>query len=128
MSQENVEVVREAWSAYQAGDYDRSLHCFAEDWVGESLGMTYRGREGVRERDLGFREAWGDLTWEALEFIDAGGDLVVAVVAMHGHGKSSDVPVDAPAAFVYEVRDGLILRDRPFTTRTQALEAVGLSE
>jgi ketosteroid isomerase-like protein len=31
-------------------------------------------------------------------------------------------------AFVYEVRDGSIVRDRAFTSRDQALEAAGLSD
>jgi ketosteroid isomerase-like protein len=133
MSRENVEVVREAWSAYAADDFDRSLECFAQEWVGEDPPNlpdhgTYNGREGVRERERRFREIWGDLTWEPVEFIDAGDDVVVAVVVMRGHGRGSDVPVEAPGAFVYEVRDGRIVRDRPFGTKSEALEAAGLPE
>ena len=36
--------------------------------------------------------------------------------------------MDAPAAFVYEVRDAKIVRDRAFTSKTQTLEAAKLSE
>jgi ketosteroid isomerase-like protein len=133
MSRENVQVVREALSAYIAGDFARALECYAEDWVGEDIPdlpghATYQGRAGVRERERRFREIWGDLAWEPVEFINAGDDVVVAVVAMHGHGRGSDIPMDVLAAFVYEVRDDKIVRDRPFRSRSQALEAAGLRE
>ncbi len=36
--------------------------------------------------------------------------------------------LDFRPAFVYEVRDGKIVRDRPFMSKSQALEAAGLSE
>jgi ketosteroid isomerase-like protein len=58
--------------------------------------------------------------------IDAGRDVVIAVVAMTGRAEGSGAPLDAPAVFVYELRDGAIVRDRPFTSKSQALEAVGL--
>jgi ketosteroid isomerase-like protein len=48
------------------------------------------------------------------------------VIAVRGHGRGSDAPFEAVGAFVYEVRDGKIVRDRPFTSRSQALEAAGL--
>jgi ketosteroid isomerase-like protein len=133
MSQENVEVVREVWSAYNARDFDRSLDCFAEDCLVEDVPdlpdrATYKGKEGVRERTRHFRKTWGDWVWEPEEFIDAGDDVVVAMVVMRAHGSGSGAPIEAQAAFVYEVRDGRIVRDRAFTSRSQALEAAGLSE
>ena len=63
-----------------------------------------------------------------MELIDAGDDVVVAAVVMRARGKGSGTPVELQAAFVYEIRDGTIVRDRAFTSRSQALEAVGLSE
>ena len=71
---------------------------------------------------------WGDVAFEPVEFTEAGDDVVVAVIAMRGHGRGSDAPFDAVGAFVYEVRDGRIVRDRAFTSRSQALEAAGLEE
>jgi ketosteroid isomerase-like protein len=68
------------------------------------------------------------LDWEPLEFMDAGGDVVVAVIAMRALGRGSDVPVETEVGFVLEVRDGRIVRDRAFTSRSEALEAAGLEE
>jgi ketosteroid isomerase-like protein len=53
--------------------------------------------------------------------------VVVVTVAIRGHGKGSGAPIDAPAAFVSEFRDGKIVRDRAFTSKAQAVEAAGLS-
>ena len=133
MSQENVEIVREAWRAYRDRGTDAALDYFSEDCVCEDFPElpdrgTYRGRDGWRERDRQFRRAWADIDFEPREFIDTGGDEVVVVAAMHGHGGGSEVPMQMTFAYVYKVRDGSIVRDRAFTSRDQALEAAGLSE
>ena len=135
MSQANVEIVRRAWKVYvdHGGIDDAVLEdYFAEDCVVEDFPdmpdrASYVGREGVRERDRHFAEIWGDFVIEPAEFIDGGGDVVVVTVAIRGHGKGSGAPIDAPTAFVSELRDGKIVRDRAFTSKSQALEAVGLS-
>jgi ketosteroid isomerase-like protein len=132
MSQENVEVVREVWRAYKDRGIDGALDYVADDCVAEDVPelpdrAIYQGREGWRERYRHFVEVWGDFVAEPVDFIDAG-DYVVALVEMHGRGKGSDVPWDLLPAFVYEVRDGKIVRDRAFTYRAQALEAAGLRE
>jgi ketosteroid isomerase-like protein len=133
MSEENVEVVRAAWRAYQDRGVDAALDYFAEDCVCEDFPelpdrATYRGTDGWRQRDRQFRRPWAELVFEPAEFIDAGGKVVVVVTTMHGRGQGSDVPMQMTFAFVYEVRDGSIVRDRAFTSRSQALEAAGLRE
>ena len=131
MSQENVEIVRQTWNAYSERGIEAVLDYVAEDWVGEAFpdGVEgpWEGKAGVLERYRVFTAAWQDLVFEPVEFIDAG-DNVVAVVAMRGSGKASGAPLDITAAYVYEIRDGEIVRDRPFTSWGQALEAVGLRE
>ena len=133
MSQENVEIVRQGWQAFSDGGIDATLVYYAEDCVSEDFPelpdrATYEGRKGLRDRNRQFADSWGDLVIEPVEFIDGSDDVVVAVVAIRGSGKGSGAPLDAPAAFVYELRDGKIVRDRPFTSRNQTLEAAGLSE
>jgi ketosteroid isomerase-like protein len=54
--------------------------------------------------------------------------VVVVVTAIRGHGRGSDAPMEAEASWVYEVRDGLIVRDRAFRSKGEALEAAGPSE
>jgi ketosteroid isomerase-like protein len=133
MSRENVEVVREMWKAYGDRGIDAALDYLAEDCVSEDFpelpdGATYEGRKGFRDRYRQFADTWGDFIIEPVESIDVGGGVVVAVCKMRGSGRGSGAPMDAPAAFVYEVRGGKIVRDRPFTSRSEALEAAGLEE
>jgi ketosteroid isomerase-like protein len=135
MSQENVEIVRRGGEAWVERGPDAFYDgWFAEDCVVEDFpelpdGGVYRGRDGLRERLSNFRSSWGDdLVLSPVEYIDGGGDMVIAVLGMVGHGDGSGVPLDAEAFFVLELRDGLIVRDRPFTSRSQALQAAGLAE
>ena len=133
MSEENVEIVREAWKAYADGGIEACLDYFAKDFVCEDFPdlpdrATYEGWDGFVKRYWHFVEIWGNFLMEPVEFIDGGDDVVIAVTVITGRGKGSDAPMDAAAVFVYEVRDGSIVRDRPFTSRAQALEAAGLSE
>jgi ketosteroid isomerase-like protein len=133
MSQENVEVVRKAWKAYGEQGIEGYVEHYAEDCVSEDFpelpdSAIYRGREGGLDRYRHFADAWGEFVIEAVDFIDAGGGVVVAVAEMSGSGPGSGTPMDAPAAFVYEVRDAKIVRDRAFTSNTQAREAAGLAE
>jgi ketosteroid isomerase-like protein len=135
MSQENVEIVRRAWEVYvdHGWMHDAVLDeyftedCVVEDYPEMPDRASYVGREGVRERDRHFAEIWGDFVIEPVEFIDGGSDVVVVTVAIRGHGIGSGAPIDAPTAFVTELRDGKVVRDRAFTSKSQALEAVGLS-
>jgi ketosteroid isomerase-like protein len=133
MSEENVELVREVWKVFNDQGFEATLDGLAEDYVCEDVPdlpdhATYKGKEGARERYRHFREMWADWTWEPEEFIDAGGEVVVAMVVMRAQGKGSGAPIELQGAFVYEIRDGKIVRDRAFTSRSDALEAAGLSE
>jgi len=133
MSRENVELARRGWKAFTDGGVDATLDYYAEDCVCEDFPelpdqATYEGKEGVRKRNQQFADAWGDVALEPVEFIDAGEGVVVVVIEIRGSGRGSGAPVDSLAAFVYEVRDGKIARDRAFTSRSRALEAAGLSE
>ncbi len=131
MSQANVDVARRVWKAYNGeGGVEAALEYFAKDCVCEDFPelpdrAVYAGWEGLLERNRQFVETWGDFVMEPVEFIDMGDDVVIAVIAMTGRGEESGVPLDAPAVFVYEFRDGAIVRDRAFTSRSQALEAAG---
>ena len=128
---DNVAIARRAWKEYTDRGVDGVLGYFAEDCVIEDYpempdrARLCREEQGVRERDRHFAEIWGDFVIEPVEFIDGGGDVVVVMVSIRGHGKGSGAPIDAPTAFVHELRDGKIVRDRAFTSKDQALAAAG---
>ena len=133
MSQENVEIVRRAWQAYVSGGVEATFDFWTEDCVFEEFpempeSAVYVGRDRLSEAAEHFTEMWSDLEFEPVEFIDAGENLVIAVVAYRGRGVASGAPLDALASWLYEMRDGRVSRARSFTTKQQALEAAGLRE
>jgi ketosteroid isomerase-like protein len=135
MSQENVELVRDAVVAYNRGDLDAFLD---EYWADD---IDYRAAEGAPD-DHGpihgkaemraYMQDWfdtfDDLKVEPLEVIDAGPDQAVAVVRFGGRAKLSGVESDLTFAVVYTLRDGKVVRGREYWTRDEALEAAGLRE
>jgi ketosteroid isomerase-like protein len=133
MSQQNVEIVRRAWQAFVTGGIEATFDFWTEDCVFEDFpempdSAVYVGRSGLTEAVEHFTEMWSDLSWEPLEFIDAGESRVIAVIAMRGKGATSGAPMDALAAWLYEMRDGRVSRAKAFTSKQEALEAAGLRE
>jgi ketosteroid isomerase-like protein len=97
VSRENVELVRRYYEAWNSGDVGAVVAALSPEveWHGHPRlpePGPYRGR-GQVERWMGqFREAWGELSAEPVELIDAG-DSVVALVHMTGRGRGSGVDV-----------------------------------
>jgi ketosteroid isomerase-like protein len=128
----DFELVREAWASAK-GDIRNSLPLYCEDIeivpFGASLeGGVYRGHGGVVD--------WWDReivpSWEAFEVVAEDFQRAGSRLLVFGHwrarGRTSGVELDMPATWVVEVRDGKIARWQTFTNRSEAFEAVGLSE
>ena len=131
MSQENVQVVRSVYAAWESGDYQAALDRFDEDveWFGppdvsDSFG---RGHKGVRNALATWVGTWDDYHFELRELIDAG-DQVLASGWQRGRGKGSGVEVSEEIISVWTLGAGKVVRQRMFRDRSQALEAAGLSE
>jgi ketosteroid isomerase-like protein len=97
VSRENVEFVRRHYEAWNGGDVDAVVAAFAPDieWHGHPRlpePGPYRGRDLVARWMGQFREAWGELSADPVELLDAG-DSVVALVHMTGRGRGSGVEV-----------------------------------
>jgi ketosteroid isomerase-like protein len=97
VSRENVELVRRFYEAWNGGDLDLVVAGFAPEieWHGHPRlpePGPYRGPEQVERWMEQFREAWGELSAEPVELLDAG-DSVVALVHMTGRGRGSGVEV-----------------------------------
>jgi ketosteroid isomerase-like protein len=134
MSQENVQIVRDAAAAFNRGDVDAWLEYLADD-------IDYRAAEGAlddrgpmhgKDAVRAYMQDWLDmfdnLRTEAVELIDAGEDRVIAVTRISGRAKLSGVETDLTYAALYTIRDGKIAGGREYWTKEQALEAAGLSE
>ncbi len=97
MSRENLDRVRRLYAAWSEGDIAGATSGFADDveWHGHPRlpePGPYRSRAEVERWMTQFREAWGELSADPVELIDAG-DSVVALVHMSGRGRGSGVEV-----------------------------------
>jgi ketosteroid isomerase-like protein len=134
MSQENVDVLRAFFQAWEATDMDAALElCDPEvevDWS-RSRGLearTYRGHEHE-----GIRGFWNytfgvfdRLTVSLHELIECG-EHVVVPNRTHFWGRNG-VAVEAQSVFVLTLRNRRIIEWRLFQEIAEALEAVGLSD
>jgi ketosteroid isomerase-like protein len=131
MSQENVEVVRASFDAWNAGDMGRWAGFLAPDVVWRQPAEwpergPYVGRESVLRIAVQNRDAWDADTAEPIgDFIDAG-DRVVVRFVWRGRGRGPEA--DMAVTCVYTVRSGRIREFEFFWNQAEALAAVGLSE
>ena len=131
MSQENVEMVKRAYSG--SGDIDawviEAMHPDVEllgAIGGMEEGTTTVGRRAVAEALSVDSEIWGERRMELRRAIPVG-DQVVALVHENRKGRGSGVTVEADIALVYGFRDGKVIRIQPYMSQADALEAAGLS-
>jgi ketosteroid isomerase-like protein len=88
---------------------------------------VHRGHDSYRRMWDGLIEAWPDLTLEPEELIDFG-DRLLAAVQLRAHGRHSGIALEQPIFQVFTLSRGLVVRQKDFPEREQALEAAGLSE
>lgn len=120
MSAENVAVVRSVYENFAKGDVEAVLAVLAPDieWVESThdylpFAGTHVGPEQVMERVVEnvFRD-WDEFAVVPERFHDAG-DVVVVEGRAVGKTKAGGV-LDAPAAWVWTVRDGLAVSNHNF--------------
>ena len=133
MSQENVELVREGYEAWNRDDLDWILdHASLDIELRPNAGFAdldqvYRGREGVRAWYRDWRNVWETVS-QRVERIENFGDHVLVLVVVTGQGRRSGVVVDGRRAHLFTVDGGLLTRWESLGTWEEALEAVGLRE
>jgi ketosteroid isomerase-like protein len=133
MSQENVEVLRQYFPAYDRNGVDGlaefwhpDINWRAAEGALDDVGLM-EGPAAIRDYLRQWEETFEDVRIEVEELIDAG-DQVVAVVRGIGRMKDSDAEIDLRYAIVFTIRDGKIATGRECFTREQTLEASGLSD
>jgi ketosteroid isomerase-like protein len=130
VSQENVEIVRAAFAAYNRGDLGALTQSYDPDVVFETLLLgTHHGSEAIRLLYEENRETLSGYAIDPIELID-GGDKVVAVVQVSGVGPASQIAMENRDRFglVFTIKDGRTVRQQSFRNREEALEAAGLRE
>jgi ketosteroid isomerase-like protein len=133
MSQENVEIVRAAWEAWERRDieaifafYDPAI-VWDQTHYGEPSGV-YHGHDGIRQFLREWFASFESYYVHAEEFTDAG-EAVVVRCRQGGRGKQSGVEVRMPPYWqVYRLKDGRAVRIEVYNDQGEALKAVGLEE
>src|SRR4051794_33520012 len=106
MSQENVEIVRRSFEAFNARDVDAVVSLSAEDceWLplrAQLEGIAYRGHEGVRQFVRDMDDDWRAFRIDPLEFHERG-DRVAVIGRINALGDSG-VEISSIAGFVFEL-------------------------
>jgi ketosteroid isomerase-like protein len=133
MSDENVDLARQAYEAWNRGELEWLLDHMTEDFeFRPGLGFSdidpvIRGKEGWRRFAETWREAWEDITVTVgrIEDLD---DRIVALLTFAGTGRGSGVEVSVRVGHVATVTEGRVSKLVSITGWEEALEAVGLSE
>ena len=133
MSQENVEIVRAVFAAWNARPSEPEFAIFHPELVyhpraDEPDPSPHVGRDAYERLTHGFVDSFSEVTFEVLELIDAGDHVIASTVlhaVLHGQGSASGAGVSDTYVFVYKLRDGLVVEGWEYRTKQEALEAVG---
>ena len=135
MSQENVEIVRSIYEAFNRRDWDaafRDQHPDVEMTTPPGptsgpAGGTYRGREEIQgfwEEVLTPFEAWTAEPERLFEY----GDQIAVVVRTRTRPKGSSAEIENRTGHVWTIRNATVVAMRFFAKPEEAIEAAGLSE
>ena len=106
------------------------LHLMADDVVtyrADPDRATYHGKEGFLEATADWSEGFSEWSVVPEEFIDAG-NFALARVRQIARGETSGIPVEGEFWFAFEIRGTKVSRLSFYTSRADALEAVGLQQ
>lgn len=113
------------YAAFQGGDLERSLSCFAEDVVADVTTRVDGGIGHGRAELAQLITQWTDMfeDWrEEIESIQGHEERVCAIAVQRGRGKDSGLEIAARYAVLYEVRDGAITRMKLYGDPEEALQ------
>ncbi len=130
MSEENVEIVRRGYAAFERGDVAAMLADADPDLVtyrAEPDGATWHGPEGLLEAIADWTADFDEFSSSTDEFIDAG-ERVVARMRQRGRGQASGVMVEEDFWCVHMLEGGKQVRFEIYRTKAEALKAAGLEQ
>jgi uncharacterized protein len=131
MPEENVEVVRQLFEAFNRGDvaavlaaFDEHCELYEPEQMPDTPAEGFRGHDGIREWMRNLRDVAG-VQFEPTGFA-ASGEFVVSEWVGRGLGQASGAPIEWKTFAVMHMRDGKVLRLEAFLDRDEAIEAAGL--
>lgn len=129
MSQENVDIAREALERWNRGERDDMTLFHAEvEWLPLRTATegVYRGTAGIERFTADTAEVFDKFELRC-ELEDLG-ERVLAWGVIHVRARASGIETDIPVGGLVDVRDGKVARWEDFGSKRKALEAAGLAE
>ena len=136
MSEQNLDLVRRTYESFNRWRLDPSLRLGGEDFLHPEVEFhtypnspeagVYRGTEAVIEYNQRLFSQFESIHIEVEELL-AADDRVAVISRQHAVGRTGHTPIVVQVVEVWTIRDGLLAERHTFSTRDEALEAVGLS-
>jgi hypothetical protein len=131
MSEENVDIMRRGYEAFNHGDIetvmgllDPEIEWQEPDVEGMPARGTHHGPEAVANNVFGaVVETWDDFQATPEEFLDAG-DRVVVLGRIEGTGKATGRTIEAAYAHVWTLRDGKVVHHRNYVDTATLLQSL----
>ena len=128
MSERNIEIVKQSFDRFFAGDIPGFVEMLASDieWdhrgpAGVPYNRMYEGRDGVVEFFKSIDEHLESISFDPREYF-ADGDRVVTIGHFHWKVKATGKDWASDFAFLYTLRDGRITHWKPiFDMGTEVL-------
>jgi len=133
MSEENVEIVRQVYDAWNRDDIQWVMDHSTPDsefWPNPGLPdmeSVYRGQSEIMKWWRLWRPTWESLRYEITRIEDFG-ECLLCQIAIKARGRDSGIDVNDERVHLFDFTEGQISRVRSFAAWDEALEAAGLSE
>jgi ketosteroid isomerase-like protein len=132
MSEENVEIVRRGYDAFDRRDLEALGEIISDDFELDisshpipDFPNTGVGRDHLFRFFATYLSGFSEYEITVTELLQAD-DVVVAL--LHDKAKLGDATVERDLAHIWTIDGGRVVRFQAFTTHEAALEAAGLSE
>jgi ketosteroid isomerase-like protein len=133
MSQENVELARQAYGAYNREGINGILEYLdpAVEWRNPTESPNagvFVGPEGVLEWQRMVNDAFEEMQFEPERIEELPDGRILAVLRFRMRARASEVTTEVPFAHLITWRDGKAIALSMYTSEAAAVEAAGLSE
>jgi ketosteroid isomerase-like protein len=134
MTKESIGTLARRWSqAFNERDMNALADLTSEDfefrpYLASLIETTvYRGHDGLRTYFEDARAAWEEIKVRQAEVREVG-DHTISFGELRGKGRASGLEVRVPLTWVGDWHDGKLVRLVTYTSKDEALEAVGLTQ
>ena len=132
MSEENIEIVRAIYRAWESGSpRDSGLLADEIEWVHDKQAVepgTRKGADAFSDAAETVTSTFEGARVEFERFIDAGEDQVLVIGMLRGVGQGSGVDVGRRQGYLWTIRDGKAVRFQWFNDPAEAMAAAGVED